>query len=301
MISDPQKLKKVVLQCIIAVPDRLCSDPSFRQTLNVDDGGNMHVMSTGGTTVVFDSFSSESEVRARNPVFNSVSKINDEDRRFLVKFNVCVSGSVSAVLSPSTVSSYRVVDDRRTMPVVPPDNRPEHVREAQKRKNDYESRVTEFDLEIERRKRQCALLLGENISIDNSSSSSSKLSEKILVDNGPKLPGKITSSFASVMASGNRTASFASVVLSKPKISPQNSPPRKQTTLMALQSSKYNPFQSSEPFMFDSSPFGSPDFHSRCSDLQKEIMDGTSQKELIAIHALRDMLPGNFGMSPATF
>jgi hypothetical protein len=107
--------------------------------------GNTQVRNTCGTTVIFDSLSSEEEVRRRNPVINSVSKLNDTARHFLTNMNVSVTSPVAAVLSPSTVSMYRTVDRKAKEPPVA---KRSHV-------------VTEFDLEIERRKRQCAMLFSE--------------------------------------------------------------------------------------------------------------------------------------------
>jgi hypothetical protein len=75
-----------------------------------------------GTTVVFDSFSNEKDVQRRNHAAINISKINDTSKRFATDFTVRTSGQVTAVLSPSTVANYRVVDPKRgsrPQPLIP--------------------------------------------------------------------------------------------------------------------------------------------------------------------------------------
>jgi hypothetical protein len=66
-----------------------------------------------GTTVVFDSFSSEEDVEARNHEVINVSKVKNPANRFSTDFVVDVSGSVAAILNASTVAKYRIVDIKR--------------------------------------------------------------------------------------------------------------------------------------------------------------------------------------------
>ena len=89
----------------------------------IERGGNsadsgaatdLHAHFSNSNTIIFDSFSSEVEVRKRNLVVNNISKINDPRRRFASEFNVRVAGKVTTILSASAVAEYRVVDDRRS-------------------------------------------------------------------------------------------------------------------------------------------------------------------------------------------
>ena len=66
-----------------------------------------------GTTVVFDSFSAEDDVQARNLEAINVSKVKILAKRFSTDFVVEASGSVAAILSASTVAKYRIVDTNR--------------------------------------------------------------------------------------------------------------------------------------------------------------------------------------------
>ena len=75
---------------------------------------DLHAHLSNSNTIIFDSFSSEVEVRKRNLVVNNISKINDPRRRFASEFNVRVTGKVTTILSASAVAEYRVVDDRRS-------------------------------------------------------------------------------------------------------------------------------------------------------------------------------------------
>ena len=89
-----------------------------QQDLSVDDNtGDIRVVNTAGTAIVFDSFSDENIVGQRNPIINSISKINDPSRHFLVNFNVSVAGSIATVLSPSTVAAYCTSDRKAVLPV----------------------------------------------------------------------------------------------------------------------------------------------------------------------------------------
>ena len=146
-----------LLQCVITVPDKYAQDPKTQQTLSLDNRtGDMRVRNTSGTTVVFDSFSSEQEVRLRNPITNSISRINDTSRHFLANVSINVVGPVAAILSPSMVASYQTVDHkasgkkakRKEPEPLPVAKRSVHI-------------VTKFDSEIEKMKRQCARLFGE--------------------------------------------------------------------------------------------------------------------------------------------
>jgi hypothetical protein len=90
--------------------DRVCSK---QHELEWDDEQNtIRVHSTGSSTIVFDSFSSEADVQRRNLAANNISKLNQPERRFATEFNVCVSGDVTAILSASSVASYRTSDGR---------------------------------------------------------------------------------------------------------------------------------------------------------------------------------------------
>jgi hypothetical protein len=262
------------------VPDRLCNDQAFQQTLTVQqDNGDIRVDCAAGTTVIFDSFSSEQEVQCRNMYLNSVSKINDPVRHFPVNFNVEVKGTVAAVLGPSTVSSYRVVDRRAQEPVVPPDNRPEHVKMSMKRK-ETELPMSEFDMEIERRKRQCALLLSD-LACDMSRDSLKGGSQG-------------STSFASVISSSSqKSSSFASIVADNGgHRTPLGTTPTRsfKSPLVALQASMYGLVSSpeSDEFLF-------------CERVRREmhpcLRAGASDDEIIAIQALRNMLPSSLGES----
>ncbi len=66
-----------------------------------------------GTTVVFDSFSSEEDVEKRNHEAVNVSKVRNPANRFYTDFVVKASGSVAAILNASTVAKYRIVDIKR--------------------------------------------------------------------------------------------------------------------------------------------------------------------------------------------
>ncbi len=137
-------------QCIINIPNKFTQSKDFKQTLEFGQSiGDISAVNLSGSTIVFDSFSSETEVKARNKVVNSVSKCNDAARHFMTDFNVKFSGKVAAVLSPSMVASYRVVGPRGQGDVLmPADKRPPHVKEAEQRK-----RIRDDENEQEDRKR----------------------------------------------------------------------------------------------------------------------------------------------------
>jgi hypothetical protein len=132
-----------LLQCVITVPDKYSQEPSCQMRVDRQTG-DIQLRNTCGTTVIFDSFSSEEEVRQRNVVKNSVSKLNDTSRHFLANLNISIASPVAAVLSPASVQSYRTVD-RKPPPI----------------ETKQPIIITEFDMEIERRKRQCAMLFGD--------------------------------------------------------------------------------------------------------------------------------------------
>ena len=107
----------------MAIPDKLSeqSTHSFQWTNNpLSLSADIHAHTIGCNTIVFDSFSSEEEVKQRNVVGNNVRKINDSNRRFSTDFRIRFSGRVSAVLSPSSIGSYRVVDAKRKSHHSPP-------------------------------------------------------------------------------------------------------------------------------------------------------------------------------------
>jgi hypothetical protein len=95
------------------------SDPAIRGREN-----SIHAQFIQGTTIVFDSFSSEQDVKRRNEAAINISKISDSSLRFDTDFTVRASGEVTAVLSASTVASYRVVDlkkgQHQQTPIPPP-------------------------------------------------------------------------------------------------------------------------------------------------------------------------------------
>ena len=83
------------------------------QTLQtVDHEGKTHTANITGTTVIFDSFSTEEEVGRRNLAANTISQLNSPERHFPVSFDVSIQAKAAAVLSAYTVSSYCVVDRR---------------------------------------------------------------------------------------------------------------------------------------------------------------------------------------------
>lgn len=71
---------------------------------------DIHVCSKGCSTIVFDSFSDEQDVRQRDTAKNRIGKLNAPERRFSTDFSVRVSGEVSAILSATTVSNYRLTE-----------------------------------------------------------------------------------------------------------------------------------------------------------------------------------------------
>ena len=100
----------------MAIPDRLSEQTSheFQWTDNpLSSSTEIHAHTPGCNTIVFDSFSSEEDVKRRNAMNNNVSKINDSNRRFSTDFNIRFSGRVSAVLCPGSTGDYRVVDAKR--------------------------------------------------------------------------------------------------------------------------------------------------------------------------------------------
>jgi hypothetical protein len=152
-----------LLQCVITAPRR-CS-PQDNTLLSDDQTGDLRLRNMGGTTVIFDSFSSAEDVRRRNPLSNSISRLNDPSRHFLAGFSVSVTGPVAAILSTDTVEEYQRVEKRpRAPPVV-----------------QRSTIITDFDLEIERRKRQCALLFRDtSVSLSNSPSTIVSMAETLL-------------------------------------------------------------------------------------------------------------------------
>ena len=103
-------------QCIMAVSDSRGNTHQrnkFEWTQQEDSTTRLHADFSDSNTIIFDSFSSEEEVKQRNITVNNISKINDPSRRFAADFSVRVTGKVTTVLSASTVSDYRVVDERR--------------------------------------------------------------------------------------------------------------------------------------------------------------------------------------------
>ena len=123
-----------LMQCIITIPNEYAQDSSFTQTLEISETlGDISALKLRGNTIVFDSFSSEDEVKRRNTRINTVSRLNDSTCQFQTDFNICFSSVTAAVLSPSMVPSYRIVD-RRGLAVLATDKRPEHIKEALKHK-----------------------------------------------------------------------------------------------------------------------------------------------------------------------
>ena len=74
------------------------------------DATDIHVCSKGCSTIVFDSFSDEQDVRLRDTAKNRIGKLNAPERRFPTDFSVRVSGEVTAILSAATVSNYRMTE-----------------------------------------------------------------------------------------------------------------------------------------------------------------------------------------------
>ena len=108
-------------QCIMSIPaDKIDVSGQQREVQWDDATGNIHALSTGCSTIVFDSFSSEQDVHRRNTGVNNISKLNNPGQRFAADFNVRVSGEVTAILSASSVASYRVTDEKRK-PQPPPE------------------------------------------------------------------------------------------------------------------------------------------------------------------------------------
>ena len=176
-----------VTQCVITIPDTGSGARLYQQqNLNMDPvSGDLEVSNRGSTSIVFDSFSSEGIVQRRNPISNSISRINDPSRHFPVSFNVMVEGSVSAVLSPSSVEQYCTPDRRiggeaacverpsapcpgpalsaskRTLSNLYELDAENETRPVSEEPKSTLSRLSELDAEIEARKRQCLLLFGD--------------------------------------------------------------------------------------------------------------------------------------------
>jgi len=75
----------------MAIPDKLSGQTthSFQWTNNpLSLSADIHAHTIGCNTIVFDSFSSEEEVKQRNVMGNNVSKINDSNRRFSTDFGI---------------------------------------------------------------------------------------------------------------------------------------------------------------------------------------------------------------------
>jgi hypothetical protein len=107
-------------QCIMTLPDKAANGVQQEFSWGDECGGtggqqgaNIRTNFTQGTTIVFDSFSSEQDVERRNHAAINISKINDTSRRFATDFTVRASGEVTAILNASTVANYRVVDAKR--------------------------------------------------------------------------------------------------------------------------------------------------------------------------------------------
>jgi len=133
--------------------DRDVANDTTQPSVNFGADG-LKVFNSKGTAIVFDSFSPEDEVGRRNTVRNSISRINDPSRHFLMDFNISVQGSVSAVLSPSTVASYCVPDRKGGKEPV------DRIPVAQ-RHFPAVVEATEFDEAIERSRKRCRLLFGD--------------------------------------------------------------------------------------------------------------------------------------------
>jgi hypothetical protein len=105
-------------QCIMTLPDKMAE--GVQQEFRWDEDQEaatgekaIHTHFVQGTTIVFDSFSDELDVKRRNSATINISKINNASKRFPTDFNVKASGDLTAVLCASTVSDYRVVDVKR--------------------------------------------------------------------------------------------------------------------------------------------------------------------------------------------
>ena len=151
-----------LLQCIITIPKRYAqSSPAI--TVNPSQ---IDVTNLSGNTVIFDSFSSEDEVKLRNTVVNSVSQFNEVSSHFQANFNVNVSTRVSSVLSPSMVSAYRVTDRRaargkKKTPLPKADTRGGSSPIEPKKDEGKIIEPLSFEQQIAIRKRQCAMLVDE--------------------------------------------------------------------------------------------------------------------------------------------
>ena len=135
-----------MLQCVITVPDERSQTSASKQHTLCFDDRSVHLSNVDGTTVVFDSFSSEEERRQWSPLIKSVSKLKDPSRHFFADWNIRVSSRLSAILGPETIAAYRTVDRKPT--------------EAPKRS----VVTTDFDDEIQELKRHCAMLSNETSS-----------------------------------------------------------------------------------------------------------------------------------------
>ena len=102
-----------LFQCVINVPSSYC-DPISASTerVSTDEYGNIRMLGMGGTTLIFDSFSPESDVERRNVMLNTISRVNDARRHFQTEISLNISTKVVAVLNASTVHRYRQVERR---------------------------------------------------------------------------------------------------------------------------------------------------------------------------------------------
>ena len=196
--------------------------------------GDICVQNNNGSAIVFDSFSPEGVVAQRNPIINSISKIHDQSRRFLADFNVNVKGTVSAVLSKSTVESY-CVSDRRAALLCDAAEDAAPVRKLEPTRSMLYGATernktaplqpmhalepmpvcsTPFDMEIERRKRQCVRLFGDLISKIPDTAPSPNTSESWSPASSVS-PSPVPSKDIGTKADGNKPATFASALLSR--------------------------------------------------------------------------------------
>ena len=118
------------VQCVITMPDGVVSPRDFVHIMDNDDSMNLSV--TQGNTIIFDSYTPEPEVRRRNLRNNNVSKLNQMPNRFSNEFMVRISSvSITAVLCPSTVEHYRIVDRKTGKELTASDKRPEYIKSQQ--------------------------------------------------------------------------------------------------------------------------------------------------------------------------
>jgi hypothetical protein len=117
-------------QCIITTPtlpeqNENCLFHDMRQVLSATSSHRPNVaLNLQGNTIIFDSFSSPTDIEQLNTIVNNVSKVNDPSRQFDAKFAVNIDGKVGAILHADSVTDYMVVDKQSKQVIIAPNKHP---------------------------------------------------------------------------------------------------------------------------------------------------------------------------------